>query len=189
MSFWTDEKIKELKALWAEGHSASVVAAKIGARSRNSVLSKVHRLGLSKDQPRATHHRQTQTPKPREPMQKPIGTVGNIPLPEVEPVILTIKTFPKICGLPAALLLRADRQCCFPLGGEPWEEDFHFRTNERLSAKGSQYCAGHQKIMSSKGAPRRSHEWYEQRREWAKQNPMLEMAREILNYFEKMVAA
>lgn len=184
---WTDERVEALKKLWAEGYSASQVAEQLGGITRNGVLSKVHRLKLSGDQPRTTHHKQVSRAK--EPMPKPIGTVGNIPLPEVEPVILTIKTYRKICGLPAALLQRAERQCCFPLGGEPWEEDFHFCTNERLSGKGAQYCEGHQTIMSSKGAPKRSHEWYVQRHEWAKNNPMLDMGREVLNYFEKVVAA
>ena len=43
---WTDEMVEELKRLWAEG----VTTGEIGRRlniSKNSIVGKVHRLGLS----------------------------------------------------------------------------------------------------------------------------------------------
>jgi len=43
---WTDAAIARLKALWAEGLSASEVGKRLGV-SRNSVIGKIHRLGLS----------------------------------------------------------------------------------------------------------------------------------------------
>jgi GcrA cell cycle regulator len=44
---WTDERVDALKTLWAEGHSASQIAKKLGGVTRNGVIGKVHRLGLS----------------------------------------------------------------------------------------------------------------------------------------------
>ena len=44
---WTDERVELLKKLWAEGLSASQIAAKLGGVSRNAVIGKVHRLKLS----------------------------------------------------------------------------------------------------------------------------------------------
>lgn len=44
---WTDERKEILKKLWAEGLSASMIASRLGGVTRNSVISKVHRLGLS----------------------------------------------------------------------------------------------------------------------------------------------
>ena len=44
---WTDERVELLKKLWADGLSASRIAAELGGVSRNSVIGKVHRLGLS----------------------------------------------------------------------------------------------------------------------------------------------
>ena len=44
---WTDERVELLKKLWAEGLSASQIAAKLGGVSRNAVIGKVHRLTLS----------------------------------------------------------------------------------------------------------------------------------------------
>ena len=44
---WTDERVEQLKKLWAEGLSASQIAGRIGGVTRNAVIGKVHRLGLS----------------------------------------------------------------------------------------------------------------------------------------------
>ncbi|WP_321503667.1 GcrA family cell cycle regulator [Breoghania sp.] len=44
---WTEDRIDRLKNLWAEGLSASRIAAELGGVSRNAVIGKVHRLGLS----------------------------------------------------------------------------------------------------------------------------------------------
>ncbi|MEM8754218.1 MAG: GcrA family cell cycle regulator [Pseudomonadota bacterium] len=44
---WTDERVEKLKAMWAEGQSASQIAKALGGVTRNAVIGKVHRLGLS----------------------------------------------------------------------------------------------------------------------------------------------
>ena len=44
---WTDERIERLKAMWAEGKTASAIAEELGGVSRNAVIGKAHRLGLS----------------------------------------------------------------------------------------------------------------------------------------------
>ena len=44
---WTDERVERLKELWAEGMTASQIASNLGGVSRNAVIGKVHRLGLS----------------------------------------------------------------------------------------------------------------------------------------------
>lgn len=45
---WTDERVETLRKLWTDGHSASQIAAEIGnGITRNAVIGKVHRLGLS----------------------------------------------------------------------------------------------------------------------------------------------
>ena len=44
---WTDERVARLSKLWAEGRSASQIATDLGGVSRNAVIGKVHRLGLS----------------------------------------------------------------------------------------------------------------------------------------------
>jgi GcrA cell cycle regulator len=44
---WTDERVDVLKKMWGEGQSASVIAKELGGVTRNAVIGKVHRLGLS----------------------------------------------------------------------------------------------------------------------------------------------
>jgi len=44
---WTDERVEQLKKMWTEGQSASQIAKELGGVTRNAVIGKVHRLGLS----------------------------------------------------------------------------------------------------------------------------------------------
>ena len=44
---WNDERVELLKKLWADGLSASQIAGRLGGVTRNAVIGKVHRLGLS----------------------------------------------------------------------------------------------------------------------------------------------
>lgn len=44
---WTDERVETLKRMWNEGQSASQIAKELGGVTRNAVIGKVHRLGLS----------------------------------------------------------------------------------------------------------------------------------------------
>ncbi|TCP44079.1 GcrA family cell cycle regulator [Rhodovulum marinum] len=44
---WTEERVETLKRMWGEGQSASQIAKELGGVTRNAVIGKVHRLGLS----------------------------------------------------------------------------------------------------------------------------------------------
>ena len=45
---WTDERVEQLRKLWLDGLSASRIATELaGGVTRNAVIGKVHRLGLS----------------------------------------------------------------------------------------------------------------------------------------------
>jgi GcrA cell cycle regulator len=44
---WTDERVETLKKMWGEGQPASQIAKELGGVTRNAVIGKVHRLGLS----------------------------------------------------------------------------------------------------------------------------------------------
>ncbi|PIE14261.1 MAG: GcrA cell cycle regulator [Rhodobacterales bacterium] len=44
---WTDERVATLTKMWGEGQSASQIAKELGGVTRNAVIGKVHRLGLS----------------------------------------------------------------------------------------------------------------------------------------------
>jgi len=44
---WTEDRVETLKKMWADGQSASQIAKELGGVTRNAVIGKVHRLGLS----------------------------------------------------------------------------------------------------------------------------------------------
>jgi len=44
---WTDARVETLRRMWLEGQSASQIAKELGGVTRNAVIGKVHRLGLS----------------------------------------------------------------------------------------------------------------------------------------------
>ena len=44
---WTDDRVATLRKMWADGNSASQIATALGGVTRNAVIGKVHRLGLS----------------------------------------------------------------------------------------------------------------------------------------------
>ncbi len=59
---WNEERVEKLKTWWAEGQTASQIADKLGNVSRNAVIGKVYRLGLSG---RGRPVRSPSTPAPR----------------------------------------------------------------------------------------------------------------------------
>jgi GcrA cell cycle regulator len=153
---WTDERVEVLKKLWAEGLSASQIAGRIGGVSRNAVIGKVHRLGLSG---RATTSRmRSMRPRARVvafPTRAPAvqyRTQGNVALkallvaePDAEPFVVgtaVIEDFPMPQAERVELLSLKDNMCRWPLG-DPQDENFRFcgcRTG------GSTYCEYHSRI-------------------------------------------
>ncbi|HEX7885509.1 MAG TPA: GcrA family cell cycle regulator, partial [Phenylobacterium sp.] len=47
MTSWSEPRITTLRTLWLDGLSASQIAKQLGGVTRNAVIGKVHRLGLS----------------------------------------------------------------------------------------------------------------------------------------------
>lgn len=67
---WTDERVEMLKKMWGEGQSASQIAKELGGVTRNAVIGKVHRLGLSNRTAAAPKPESTEKPTPK-PEAKP----------------------------------------------------------------------------------------------------------------------
>src|SRR5476651_2188975 len=76
---WTDERVETLKKLWQEGHSASQIAKQLGGVTRNAVIGKVHRLGLSGRAAPSHPSRPTfKTPRPPRPISMPAPRARSI---------------------------------------------------------------------------------------------------------------
>ena len=149
---WTDERVELLKKLWAEGLSASQIAGELGGVTRNAVIGKVHRLGLSG---RAKTARPS-TPRPRKPrapnrtMRPRERVIGNtalkaeaLPAEELapRPEALPDVVVPMMKKL--NIMQLNERTCKWPVG-DPTTDDFHFCG---CAAKpGLPYCEYHARI-------------------------------------------
>lgn len=148
---WTDERVESLKKLWQEGLSASQIAGRLGGVTRNAVIGKVHRLGLSG---RATTSRQ-KSHRPRRPaaatnkrlIAKPrFAQAGNTAFralyqnegeayvpPVIEELVIPEKERKFITTL-------TDSCCRWPIG-DPQHADFHFCGKGKVN--GLPYCEFH----------------------------------------------
>ena len=86
---WTDERVETLKKMWGEGQSASQIAKELGGVTRNAVIGKVHRLGLSN---RATTSSAASKAAPKE---KPAVAAKPAPKPAAKTRAAPASTPPK----------------------------------------------------------------------------------------------
>jgi GcrA cell cycle regulator len=146
---WTDERVELLKKLWGEGLSASQIAGRIGGVTRNAVIGKVHRLGLSG---RATTSRmKTHRPRPRMANAKRIaakpryGQIGNPALralyqPEAEPYVPPAEELVIPLAERKTIQTLGECNCRWPIG-DPQLADFHFCGKTKVP--GLPYCEFH----------------------------------------------
>jgi GcrA cell cycle regulator len=141
---WTDTRTERLKQLWAEGRSASGIAALLGWVTRNAVIGKVHRLGLAG---RKTTSRQ---PVPRRTSPSRVHFLRQAPTRFVRPTApLLPPPPPPVAALMLTLRqLRAD-QCRWPIG-DPKEARFGFCGRQK--APGVPYCGHHAAIAYNPAA-------------------------------------
>lgn len=81
---WTDERVETLKKMWGEGQSASQIAKELGGVTRNAVIGKVHRLGLSNRATGAAEEPEAKAPV-REEAPKPVEAAKPEPKPAAPP--------------------------------------------------------------------------------------------------------
>jgi GcrA cell cycle regulator len=147
---WSSERIEQLRSLWHDGLSASQIAAQLGGITRNAVIGKAHRLGLTgrpspiKNRPSGVVRRQAPArPRPeRRPVAPPVR-VAHAPA-TAAPVVRRVESpLPpvELGDMPGATILTlTDRICKWPIG-DPRDADFHFCG--RVSSEGLPYCAEH----------------------------------------------
>lgn len=133
---WTDERVELLKKLWQDGLSASQIARQLGGVTRNAVIGKVHRLGLSgraqPSKPRRAVIRAPRRPRPA-PLARPAAVAG-------PPVVLRIVR--EAPGTATALTLGA-HMCKWPIG-DPRSASFSFCG--RRAADDGPYCGDHARV-------------------------------------------
>ena len=164
---WTDERVELLKKLWGDGQSASQIAKELGGVTRNAVIGKVHRLGLSNrataaakteaqaksdTKPQTTARRKAE-PVAKEPDTKPSSSLSRRqiipagqPLPpqpsanEISPEALAKVSEIEKKAKKITLLELTERTCKWPVG-DPATPDFWFCGLPTQSGK--PYCEAH----------------------------------------------
>jgi GcrA cell cycle regulator len=138
---WTEDRVDKLKALWKKGLSASQIAEELGENiTRNAVIGKAHRLGLSS--------------RP-SPVKKPAQAKRKLPAPKkAAPAISAPSLAPEPHDKPdkISILELTDRVCKWPLG-HPGDEDFQFCGHK--SVPGQPYCTFHGAMAYQAPQPRK----------------------------------
>ena len=161
MQTWTDERVERLKKLWADGLSASQIAGELGGITRNAVIGKVHRLGLSgrAKAPSSSVPRQRKPRAPTmfrapRPMMRGNTALAHMPAYdyEVEPDPEPIENIIPI-GQRCTLLELNDSKCRWPIG-DPGTTEFFFCGGTPV--EGLPYCGYHSRVAYQPAADRRS---------------------------------
>ncbi len=166
---WTDERVDTLRRMWGEGQSASQIAKELGGVTRNAVIGKVHRLGLSNRSgtggapkpngdtppetdvgpddaiPKPEPAAQAETNAPMLPARPKIIPAGQ-PLPpqpsanEISPEALASVREVEKTAKKIGLMELTERTCKWPIG-DPATPDFWFCGLPTQSGK--PYCEAH----------------------------------------------
>ena len=94
MLLWTDERVDELRRMWAEGMSSGLIAGTLGGVTRSAVIGKINRLGLQRTKTatriRRPYRGRNSKPAPMAPVAvkaKPVPAIAVEPLPPPTPVV------------------------------------------------------------------------------------------------------
>jgi GcrA cell cycle regulator len=159
---WNDERVDVLKKLWSDGLSASQIASRLGGVTRNAVIGKVHRLGLSgrattsrmkSHRPRVRAQAAKRLPKQR--FGAPIGNQafrslylgdsGEPYVPPAEELVIPM-------GERKYIQTLTDSCCRWPIG-DPQQPEFHFCGRKKIP--GLPYCEVHARRAFQPPQPRR----------------------------------
>jgi GcrA cell cycle regulator len=150
---WSDERIEQMKSCFHAGLSCSQIANEIGV-TRNAVIGKMHRLGLTRpkelaaaqmEQRRAARLARAQTPKNWRPRRSRVSiTTQRRMLAEAFAApALPVEEIPIFNGCGCTLLELGQGQCRWPID-RPGVDDACFCGNEPV--KGLPYCPGHARL-------------------------------------------
>ena len=164
---WTDERVELLTKMWGEGQSASQIAKELGGVTRNAVIGKVHRLGLSNratsttksdakvksapkeevksSAPSEAAIKEPEAKAPISPARRQIIPAGQ-PLPpqpsanEISPEALAKVSEVEKKSKKISLMELTERTCKWPIG-DPATSDFWFCGLPTQTGK--PYCEAH----------------------------------------------
>ncbi len=144
---WTDDRVATLKKLWLDGLSASQIAKQLGGVTRNAVIGKVHRLGLSgrasPSQPARPAFKAPRPPRPAvqvQPAPRRVEVVQQ-PVQAVPPPQMQVYRHEEPGS--ATVLTLGAHMCKWPIG-DPATDGFSFCG--RRTGEDGPYCVEHARI-------------------------------------------
>lgn len=171
LPIWSDERVEQLKKLWQAGLSSSQIAAELGAGiTRNAVIGKVHRLGLSgrRKEPTGSKElrkiRRPQSPQPsrriralREAIEEATNDTHAAHLEaaaEFDPSVISVSDaeIPVEHRITSIVDLE-ETHCRWPIG-EVGTDAFYFCGAGGRKLDGLPYCARHSRIAYTTPAER-----------------------------------
>jgi GcrA cell cycle regulator len=168
---WTEQRIETLRKLWGQGQTASQIAAILGGITRNAVIGKAHRLGLtgrpspikreagSSATPTRRKASTTRTERPSrpavmtstspQPTSQPVHQgVLNAPAtpaaqarPASQPVAPAANPLPPVASNPQPSRAHGGSKSCSWPVGDPKQPGFHFCGEP--AEPGRPYCPNH----------------------------------------------
>lgn len=161
---WTDDRVATLTKLWADGLSASQIAKQLGGVTRNAVIGKVHRLGLSGRAKPSSPVRKAAAAKAAAAKAasggggKVAATAEKVARPKVARAPSAPRTIRAVAVAPppppldakpmsngefATILTITDHMCKWPIG-DPGGDDFRFCG--RKTDPEEPYCLAHSRV-------------------------------------------
>ncbi len=164
---WTDERVASLKKLWLDGLSASQIAKQLGGVTRNAVIGKVHRLGLSgRAAPSQPQRPVFKAPRPQRPAPVAAPVRRAEPIAPPAPIYVRDET----PGSATVLTLGA-HMCKWPIG-DPSTDGFSFCG--RRTGQDGPYCNEHARVAYQPSAQKKA--------AGGKRNDASELARSLRRY-------
>ncbi len=174
---WTEDRVEILKQLWADGTPSAEIAVKLGGVSRNAVIGKIYRLGLSNksnsnrsvaapesSDSSVSDRAETRDPAPaeaksadseerRDEVDDAADEEGEADADEHDPASdLANARRAEESSLKLRLMELTERTCKWPIG-DPATSEFWFCGLP--SSPGKPYCDAHGTIASQPITPRR----------------------------------
>lgn len=152
---WTDERVELLKKLWQDGLSASQIAKQLGGVTRNAVIGKVHRLGLSgRAAPSKPSKPVFKAPRPQRPAPQPVAAAPRrAPEPAAIAQPAQVARYVEEAPGSATVLTLGAHMCKWPIG-DPSLDSFTF-CGRRTGGEVGPYCAEHSEVAYQPAAAKK----------------------------------
>ncbi len=138
---WNDERVELLKELWGAGKTAAEIAQQLGGNiTRNAVIGKAHRLGLSGRV--SPIQKKPKRSSASSAGSSPAASSSSAPVQSAPRVKETYVDVPRPNGGVSLMELK-EKMCHWPIG-DPKKAGFHFCGDR--SVPGLPYCGEHASV-------------------------------------------